>query len=73
MQPNQPEAKRQVEQLLGRLDAIQGEIHAAQNQVAQFTDRQMVVEAREAQADLERLLQRKGQIESELARLKKYW
>ncbi|EKD78792.1 MAG: hypothetical protein ACD_41C00264G0006 [uncultured bacterium] len=71
MQPN--EAKQRVEELMGRLDAVRGEIAAAQREVEKFSSQNLIVEAREAQADQQRLEARKRQLENELSRLKKYW
>lgn len=65
--------KQEVEQLIGRLDAVQGELAAAQREVEKFSSQNLVVEAREAQADLQRLQDRKRQLETALAKLKKYW
>lgn len=61
-----PAGSKQVAELVGRLDALQGEITQASRELEQFT-------SRDAQADLDRLLLRKKQLESELQRLKKYW
>ena len=65
--------RQQVEQLMGRLDAIKGEIADAKHELDKFSSQNLVVEAREAQADLDRLNQRKRNIDQELNRLKKYW
>lgn len=62
-----------VEELMGRLDAVRGEIAAAQGEVEKFSNLNLMVEAREAQADKQRLEARKRQLEQDLNRLKKYW
>ncbi len=67
------EAKRQVEQLMGRLDAVKSEIARSQSEWERFKGLNLQVEAREAEADLGRLQERRRQIEAELGRLKKYW
>jgi archaellum component FlaC len=67
------EAKRQVEQLMGRLDAVRSEIARSQRDWERFKGLNQLVEAREAEADLGRLQERRRQIEAELGRLKKYW
>lgn len=67
------EAKRKIEELMGRLDAIKGEIVDAQREIEKFASQDMRVETREAEADLRRLESRKRQIEAELNRLKRYW
>lgn len=68
-----PDAKQQVEQLMGRLDAVKGEISSAQHEVKKFSSQGMQVETREVEADLQRLLARKKLIELELQKLKKFW
>ena len=62
-----------VEELMGRLDAVKGELAAARREVEKFSSQNLVVEAREAQADQQRLEARKRQLEQDLSRLKKYW
>lgn len=64
---------QQVEQLMGRLDAVKSEITAMQREVEKFSSQNMAVAAREAEADLGRLQTRQRQIEQELNRLKRYW
>ena len=71
MQPS--EAKRKVEELTGRYDAVKGEIVKAKREVEKFKGLNQPVEAREAEDDLGRLMARLKQIEAELNRLKKYW
>ena len=58
---------------MGRLDAVQGEIAAAKREVDKFSNQNLMVEAREAKADQQRLEARKRQLENALNRLKKYW
>lgn len=65
--------KQQVEQLMGRLDAIKGEIVSTQQELDKFSSQNLVVEARETKDDLVRLQSRKRQLEQELQKLKKFW
>ncbi|EKD76005.1 MAG: hypothetical protein ACD_43C00258G0001 [uncultured bacterium] len=65
--------KQKVEELLGRRDAIKGEIKRAQAEYEKFSAQNLSVEVREAKADIARLQQRLQQIETALAKLKKYW
>lgn len=67
------EAKRKVEELMGRRDAVQGEINRAQNEYEKFASQGLMVEAREAQQDKDRLQVRKRLIEQELEKLRKFW
>ena len=67
------EPKQQVEQLMGRLDALKGEIAKAKHEVDKFKNQNMQVEARDASDDLARLEYRKKQVEGELAKLRKFW
>ena len=71
MQPSDPKAK--VAELIGRIDAVQGEIVKAQHEVDKFSSQQLAVEAREAKDDLTRLQARKRQLEQALDKLKKFW
>lgn len=74
MQPSQAEdAKRKVQELTGRFDAVKSEIAKAKHEVERFRGLNQPVEAREAEDDLGRLQGRLRQIEAELQRLKKYW
>lgn len=71
MQPN--EAKRKVEELMGRRDAIRSELKRAYDMVKKFSSLNQRVEAREAEADCTRLQQRLALIERELEKLRRYW
>lgn len=67
------EARRQVEELMGRRDALQGEIQQAQHDVEKFSSLNELVAAREAQAERQRLQQRFSGIERQLHHLRQYW
>lgn len=67
------DAKARVAELVGRIDAVQGEIVQAQHDSDKFASQNLIVEAREAKDDLARLQARKQQLEQALQQLKKYW
>jgi len=67
------QAKQQIEQLMGRRDAVKGEIRRAQADYEKFSTQNLRVEAREAHDDMTRLQQRLSVIETELNKLKRYW
>ncbi len=71
MQPE--DAKRKVQELTGRYDAVKSEITKAKHELERFRGLNQPVAAREAEDDLGRLQGRLRQIEVELQRLKKYW
>lgn len=71
MQPS--DAKAKVAELVGRIDAVQGEMVRAQHEIDKFSSQNLIVEAREAKDDLARLQVRKRQLEQELQKLKKFW
>ncbi|MBI4406978.1 MAG: hypothetical protein HY565_00570 [Candidatus Kerfeldbacteria bacterium] len=71
MQPSDPKAK--VAELVGRIDAVQGEMVRAQHEIDKFSSQNLVVEAREAKDDLARLQFRKRQLEQDLNHLRKHW
>lgn len=70
---NTSEAKRKVEELTGRYDAVNGEITKAKREIEKFKGLNQPVEAREAEDDLGRLQSRLKQIEVELNQLRKFW
>lgn len=70
---NKTEARRKIEELIGRLDVVQAEIRRAQEAVVKYTSLNEVVQAREAQQEVERLTQRRQVLEIELRTLQKYW
>lgn len=67
------DAKGKVAELVGRIDAVQGEMAKARHEIDKFSSQNLVVEAREAKDDLARLQVRKRQLEQELQKLKKFW
>lgn len=71
MQP--ADAKRKIEELMGRRDAVRGECKRAQELVKKFASLNQIVEAREAEADCVRLQQRLALIDRELEKLRRYW
>ena len=71
MQPS--DAKAKIAELVGRIDAVQGEITKAQHEIDKFSSQNLVVEAREAKDDLARLQSRRRQLEQALQQLKKHW
>lgn len=71
MRPSDPQKK--VEELIGRRDALNGEIARVQIDIKKFLNLNHAVAAREAQADLQRLQQRLAVIERELEQLRRYW
>lgn len=64
---------RQVEELVGRRDAVRGELQRVEQDIKKFSGLNQVVAAREAQADRARLQQRLRLIERALEKLRRYW
>lgn len=65
--------KAKVEELIGRRDALQAELSRTQTEHANFLSQNLIVEAREAAADVERLRQRLNVIEAELNQRRRFW
>jgi hypothetical protein len=67
------EAKKKIEELMGRLDALKAEVKTAHYEYEKFASQGLIVEAREAEQDKQRLEQRKAMVERELEKYKKFW
>jgi hypothetical protein len=66
-------AKAKVAELVGRRDALDGEIKRVQADYEKFSTQNLTVEARETKADWDHLLQRQQQITQQLNQLRKFW
>lgn len=67
------EPKRKVEELIGRRDALLGEVARAEAEQRKFREQNLVVEAREAEQDVMRLRQRLELVNTALNQLRRYW
>ncbi|MFA6474942.1 MAG: hypothetical protein WCV88_01940 [Patescibacteria group bacterium] len=67
------EAKQKVEELTGRIDAVKGEMVKIKQEIDRFVSQNLLVETKEAQADYNRLQQRRVQLEQELAKYRRFW
>jgi hypothetical protein len=67
------EAKQKVEELTGRIDAVKGEMVKIKQEIDRFVSQNLLVETKEAQADYNRLQQRRVPLEQELAKYRRFW
>jgi len=67
------EARKRIEELVGRIDVIKAEIRRAQATALQYASLNDAVPAREAEQDVERLASRLRNLEGNLIALKKFW
>ena len=70
---NTPDAKRKIEELVGRIDVLKHEIRHAHEQAAKYRSLNEPAHVREAEQDAERMDVRLRSLEQDLAKLKKFW